>query len=186
MIKLYRAIWGCCLALLLAGCSYLPTMPTLSSLRVYRIDVQQGNVTTQDMVSQLKPGMTKEQVKFIMGSPLLTDMFHASRWDYVYRFQHGKDGKVEERHLTLYFDKEALARIEGDVVPGTPPVATADKPVADSDRAKTADAAADKAKAADAAAAKAAPDQSKAAEAAADQPAPPKGFFARLREKLGL
>jgi outer membrane protein assembly factor BamE len=70
-------------------------------------------------VAKLKPGMTKSQVRFIMGTPLITDAFHSNRWDYVYRNQ--KAGKlIEERKLALFFDRDVLARVEGDVVAGSP------------------------------------------------------------------
>jgi outer membrane protein assembly factor BamE len=87
------------------------------------------------MVAKLKPGMTKAQVRFVMGTPLITDAFHANRWDYVYRFQ--KAGKLmEERKLALFFDRELLQRVEGDVVAASPvaeekkePAKAVDQPV---------------------------------------------------------
>ncbi|MDP2879715.1 MAG: outer membrane protein assembly factor BamE [Sulfuricella sp.] len=110
--------------LLLAACSV--TDKVTEKLTPYKIDIQQGNVVTQEMVAKLKPGMTKAQVRFVMGTPLITDAFHASRWDYVYRFQ--KAGKLtEERKLALFFDKELLQRVEGDVVAAPPPAPDADK-----------------------------------------------------------
>jgi len=103
--------------LLLAACSV--TDQVTGKLTPYKIDIQQGNVVTQEMVAKLKPGMTKAQVRFIMGTPLITDAFHAHRWDYVYRYQ--KAGKlIEERTLALFFDKELLQRVEGDVVAASP------------------------------------------------------------------
>ena len=88
-------------------------------LSPYKIDIPQGNVVTQEMVAKLKPGMTKAQVRFILGTPLITDAFHANRWDYVYRYQ--KAGKLtEERKLALFFDRELLQRVEGDVVAASP------------------------------------------------------------------
>lgn len=102
--------------LLLSGCAastienYVPT--------VYKVDIQQGNVITQDMVSRLKPGMTKSQVRFVLGSPPITDMFHANRWDYVYTYK--KRGTLtEERKLALFFENDLLARVTGDVQPTT-------------------------------------------------------------------
>ena len=83
-------------------------------VKPYRIDVRQGNYITQDMVSQLKPGMSREQVRFVLGAPLLVDVFHSDRWDYVYRFQPGK-GKLQERRLTVIFEDGKLARLDGDV-----------------------------------------------------------------------
>lgn len=89
----------------LAGCSVSP----------YKIDIQQGNMVTQEMVAKLKPGMTKAQVRFVMGTPLITDAFHVDRWDYVYRYQ--KAGTlIEERRVALFFEGETLKRVSGDVV----------------------------------------------------------------------
>ena len=99
------------LSLLLVACSGAPPVQT------YRIDVRQGNVITQDMVAQLKPGLTRDQVKFILGSPLVTDMFHSDRWDYVYYFQPGK-GEAQKRRLTVIFEDNKLSRLAGDVVAG--------------------------------------------------------------------
>ena len=86
-----------------------------SRLHPYRVDVRQGNWVTQEMVAQLKTGQTKDQVRFILGTPLLTDIFHADRWDYVYRLQPGR-GEVEQRRVTVFFSEGKLARITGDVV----------------------------------------------------------------------
>jgi outer membrane protein assembly factor BamE len=83
-------------------------------VKPYRIDVRQGNYITQDMVSQLKPGMSREQVRFVLGTPLVSDIFHADRWDYVYRFQPGK-GAAQERRLTVIFEGGRLLRLDGDV-----------------------------------------------------------------------
>ena len=81
---------------------------------VYRVDVHQGNVVDQDMINKLKPGMDKKQVKFIMGTPLITDTFHNDRWDYLYSFEPGK-GEREQRRVTLYFKGDKLDRVAGDV-----------------------------------------------------------------------
>lgn len=106
--------------LLLSACSNAPSIT--SHLTPYRIDVRQGNMVTQEMVAQLKPGMTREQVRFILGTPLVADMFHANRWDYVYRFQPGH-GEVQERHLVVFFDGNKLDHLGGDVVANAPAVA---------------------------------------------------------------
>jgi outer membrane protein assembly factor BamE len=96
----------------LSGCS--TSSITSIAPDPYKIDIQQGNVITQDMVAKLQPGMTKSQVRFVLGSPPITDMFHANRWDYVYRFS--KAGKLtEERKLTLFFENDRLAQLAGDV-----------------------------------------------------------------------
>jgi len=106
--------------LLLAACSSTPDV--VSYISPYRIDVRQGNMVTQDMVAQLKPGMTKDQVRFVLGTPLLVDIFHKDRWDYVYRLQPGR-GEVQQRRMTVFFDDGKLARVAGDVVAddGSPP-----------------------------------------------------------------
>ena len=99
------------LATVLSACSSVPRI-----VNEYKIDVQQGNVLTQEMVSQLKPGQTKDQVRFILGTPVLADVFHANRWDYVYRLQKGSTGVVEERKFAVFFDADGrLERVAGDV-----------------------------------------------------------------------
>jgi len=103
-------------ALLLAACSNTPDIT--SRLSPYRIDVRQGNYITQDMVAKLKPGMTRDQVRFALGTPLVADMFHADRWDYVYRFQPGR-GEVQLRRLVVFFEEGKLVRVGGDVVAET-------------------------------------------------------------------
>lgn len=101
------------LPVLAAACSNAPQVT--SYLSPYRIDVRQGNFVTQEMVAQLKPGLTREQVRFILGSPLVTDMFHADRWDYLYRLRPGH-GEAQQRHLAVFFEEGKLARVAGDVV----------------------------------------------------------------------
>ncbi len=84
------------------------------SLKPYKIDIQQGNVVTQEMVSKLRQGMTRSQVKFVMGTPLVADPFHPERWDYFYKFDKGGQAR-EERRLTLLFEADKLSRVLGDV-----------------------------------------------------------------------
>ena len=85
----------------------------------YRIDIQQGNVVTQEMVAKLKPGMTRSQVRFALGSPLIVDPFRTDRWDYVYTYQkQGKD--IETRRLVVVFQDDKLLRIEGEALPQDP------------------------------------------------------------------
>lgn len=103
-------------ALFLAGCSNTPDIA--SRLSPYRIDVRQGNYVTQEMVAKLRPGMSRDQVRFVLGTPLVNDMFHADRWDYVYRFQPGR-GEVQLRRLVVFFEDGKLARLGGDVVAET-------------------------------------------------------------------
>jgi len=83
---------------------------------VYRIAVLQGNIIDQKKVNQLKPGMTKTQVQFLMGTPLVNDMFNRDRWDYVYHVQRG--GKqLRDLRFTLYFTDDKLVSWEGDFKP---------------------------------------------------------------------
>jgi len=83
---------------------------------VHHIDVQQGNVVTRDMVDQLKVGMNRSQVQFIMGTPLVIDTFHQQRWDYIYYFKPGY-GEPTEQKVTLLFDNDTLTSIQGAVHP---------------------------------------------------------------------
>lgn len=80
---------------------------------VYRIDIQQGNEVKQDMINKLKPGMTKNQVAYVMGTPLLIDTFHPDRWDYLYTIHPG-NGERSQRRITLFFKDDKLQQIEGD------------------------------------------------------------------------
>jgi outer membrane protein assembly factor BamE len=82
----------------------------------YRIDVQQGNFVSKEMVSQLKEGMTRDQVRFVLGTPLLTDMFHADRWDYPFSLQKGSGETISSR-VTIFFKDNKLARFEGGNLP---------------------------------------------------------------------
>jgi outer membrane protein assembly factor BamE len=93
------------------------------SLKPYKMDIQQGNVVTSKMMLQLRPGMNKSQVRFIMGTPLIQDSFHRDRWDYFYQMR--KAGKIiEQRRVILEFEGDALKRVRGDVIPaGTGDVA---------------------------------------------------------------
>lgn len=111
---------------IVAGCKQNPELPAVIS--PYKIDIQQGNVVTQEMVAKLKVGQTRSQVRFVLGSPLVTDAFHPDRWDYVFSLQ--RQGKSDERRrLTVIFEADKLVRIEGDVVP-TDGTQETEKPVA--------------------------------------------------------
>ncbi|GGU58186.1 outer membrane protein assembly factor BamE [Pseudomonas laurentiana] len=95
--------------LALAGCSFPG---------VYKIDIQQGNVVTQDMIDQLRPGMTRRQVRFIMGNPLIQDTFHPNRWDYLYSLQPGGGQRQQERMSVFFNENDQLANLSGDFMPG--------------------------------------------------------------------
>lgn len=108
--------------LALVGCSFEkkhpePETSVLGQLPfVYKMTVQQGNVITEEMVDRLELGMTKSQVRFLLGTPMLIDLFHTNRWDYTYSLRRGHDKPVVTR-LTLLFDDEHLVQIQGDLQP---------------------------------------------------------------------
>ncbi len=93
-----------------SGCSFFPG--------VHKIDVQQGNLVTQDMVDQLRPGMTKSQVRYVMGSPLIIDTFQQERWDYLMTMKKGGDERTQER-ISLFFSNDRLTSFSGDFIPSS-------------------------------------------------------------------
>lgn len=100
------------------GCS------TIQFPWVYRIPVQQGNIIDQTKVDQLQIGMTKRQVQFVMGTALLSDVFHQDRWDYAYQLSRGNE-LLRERRFTVFFENDQLVRYAGDYEPN------AEEPVED-------------------------------------------------------
>ncbi|WP_428851699.1 outer membrane protein assembly factor BamE [Imbroritus primus] len=109
---------GAC-ALLLGACStYNSTSRSIaSSITPYRIDIVQGNFVSREAVSQLREGMTREQVRFLLGTPLLNDVFHANQWDYVFAFRRGSSEVVQQRRYTVQFDGDRLVKFGGDELP---------------------------------------------------------------------
>ena len=150
----------------------------------YRMEIQQGNFVSQEAVSQLKLGMSKDQVRFVLGTPLITDGFHADRWDYVFRRQRANSNELEQRKIAVLFEDGKLKRIEGDVTPA----ANADAAAIKTPETKPAASA----PAQSAPVAPSAPDTTKPAPvAAATQPAAAtvpkaqeKSWWERLKEKL--
>jgi outer membrane protein assembly factor BamE len=119
MIILHRARlrlpWGAfaALALLasaLSGC-------------VYRMNIQQGNYLEGKTVDQLQVGMTRSQVRYLLGTPLVPAVFDKDRWDYVYYFKHGRLRRPEERHLIVFFAQDKVSRFDRENVPNAPPQA---------------------------------------------------------------
>ncbi|MGL1832681.1 outer membrane protein assembly factor BamE [Rhodocyclaceae bacterium SMB388] len=98
----------------LAGCSF---DKLAGSVNPYRIDIRQGNYVDQNMVSGLKKGMTRDQVRFLLGTPLVVDVFREDRWDYVYLFQPGR-GESQRRILSVFFVDGLLDHVTGDVQAG--------------------------------------------------------------------
>ncbi len=90
----------------------------LASCSVHKIDIQQGNVITQEMLETLTPGMDKRRVQLAIGSPMIQDPFHPNRWDYVYSFRAGMRDEEQSAHIILYFDGDTLLKV--DVVKAPP------------------------------------------------------------------
>jgi outer membrane protein assembly factor BamE len=101
----------------LAGCSTISADGALLGfVTPYRMEVVQGNVVTQDMVAQLRPGLSSDQVRTLLGAPLLNDVFHANRWDYVFTIR--RQGTApQQRRVTVFFENDRVARFEADAVP---------------------------------------------------------------------
>lgn len=94
-----RLVAAAALASLLAAC-------------VYRLDTQQGNLLDTEQVQQVEVGMTRSQVRFLLGTPMIADPFQQARWDYVYFFRSGRTGKTLRRHVVVWFDGDTVSRIE--------------------------------------------------------------------------
>lgn len=103
-----RCVIAGVVAATVCGCSFFSP---------YRIEIQQGNYISQESMSQVRPGMTKDQVRGILGTPLINDVFHVDRWDYVYRRSAANSSAVESRRATLHFDGDILKRVESDLMP---------------------------------------------------------------------
>jgi outer membrane protein assembly factor BamE len=121
-----------CACLVVSGCSLKrPRLP-----RVHKLTVQQGNVITQDMIDQLKPGMTRSQVAFIMGEPVVRNSFNDDRWDYVHTVE--LPGVFSSNQMvSLFFVDEVLAYFTGDLVPSGQ-MAAVDQEAEGADSAETA------------------------------------------------
>ncbi len=100
------------LTLMLPGCA----IRRIGIPKVHRITIQQGNVITQDMVDKLKPGMTKRQVLFVMGEPVVKNPFEHDRWDYIYTIKPPRQPTAQSR-MTLFFEDDGLVRFTGNFVP---------------------------------------------------------------------
>ena len=93
-------------AFMLAGC-------------IFRIDVQQGNLLEESAIDQVQVGMTRSQVQFLLGTPMVADSFHQDRWDYTYYYRQGRSRDAERRWLIVFFEEDQVTRIEKDA-PITP------------------------------------------------------------------
>ena len=102
---MFRLIITVTLALLISACS----------MQVYKLEVQQGNIVTEDMLAELKPGMTKRQVAYVMGNPVLKDTFSHSHWDYLYRVERNEDD-AKDYKVRVYFDNQGkYSHYEGGI-----------------------------------------------------------------------
>jgi len=92
----------------LSGCARMRNF----SLKPYRINIQQGNFLDQEDVDMVEPGMTRSQVRFLLGTPMVEDLFNTNRWDYLYYLKIGRSGKVFRRHFIVYFEGDSAIRVE--------------------------------------------------------------------------
>jgi len=101
-----------------AGCGSFDkgTMHIANAITPYRVEVVQGNFVSREQVEALKPGMSRQQVRDILGTPLVTSVFHSNRWDYVFTIKR-QGVEPQQRRLAVFFNGEALDRFEGDVMP---------------------------------------------------------------------
>jgi outer membrane protein assembly factor BamE len=100
----------------LAGCASDPGNSLLGLVTPYRVEVVQGNVVTQEMAKQLRAGLSRDQVRGLLGSPLLTDIFHADRWDYVFTIRR-QGAQPQQRRVTLYFDNDVVSKFDVPELP---------------------------------------------------------------------
>lgn len=133
MKRTFKSLLLAASVLVLASCG---SIGSLDFPGVYKIGIPQGNIITQEMVDQLRPGMTKRQVIFVMGTPLVRDPFYQDRWDYIYSFQPGGGERGQER-VSVFFEDDALVRFTGDFDP-TPDEEDAASPDTDEDSVETA------------------------------------------------
>ncbi len=107
-------LFACALlsSVLLSGCG------SFGFPGVYRINVEQGNIVTQEMLDQLKPGMTRRQVRYVLGTPLIEDPFHTDRWEYMYLLRNGRN-TLAERRLTVFFEGDKLIHFTSSVPPSS-------------------------------------------------------------------
>jgi outer membrane protein assembly factor BamE len=99
-MKLFQyALVGLALAALASGC-------------VYRINIQQGNFLDQTAVDQVKPGMTRSQIRYLLGTPMVADSFNKERWDYIYYLKKGRSRHVDSRRVTVYFEGDKVTKLD--------------------------------------------------------------------------
>ena len=82
---------------------------------VYRIDIQQGNLLDEEDINQVDLGMTRSQVQFLLGTPMVSDIFHRDRWDYAYYYRRGRSPDADRRWVVVYFENDRVQRIDRDL-----------------------------------------------------------------------
>lgn len=105
-----RLLLASVLSILLSGCGFV------GFPGVYKINVEQGNIVTQEVIEQLEPGMSRRQVRFILGTPLVEDTFNRNRWDYPYEIKNG-DEITRKAQVSVFFDNDRLIDVRGDYLP---------------------------------------------------------------------
>jgi outer membrane protein assembly factor BamE len=96
----------------LARCLLATSLTALSSACVYRINIQQGNFLDQAAVNQVQAGMTRSQVRYLLGTPMVTDSFNKEQWDYIYYLRKGRSGHLDTRRVTVYFEGDKVAKLD--------------------------------------------------------------------------
>lgn len=110
-------------SILRGGALGLVAVSTLFSGCVYRMNIQQGNYLEGRTVDQLQVGMTRNQVRYLLGTPMVPDAFDKERWDYLYYFKRGRLRRPQERHVTVFFKEDKVEHFVRDNVPESPPMA---------------------------------------------------------------
>jgi outer membrane protein assembly factor BamE len=100
------------MSLLFARSILALALAAVSSACVYRINIQQGNYLDQAAVEQVKAGMTRSQVRYLLGTPMVADSFNKERWDYIYYLKKGRSRHIDSRRVTVYFDGEKVAKLD--------------------------------------------------------------------------
>ena len=116
--RLGRILWVSAAVAVLAGCGSFDgaSRRVANAITPYKIDIVQGNFVSREQVQALQPGMSRQQVREILGTPLVTSVFHGDRWEYVFTIKR-PSSEMESRKLTVFFQGDTLARFEGDEMP---------------------------------------------------------------------
>jgi outer membrane protein assembly factor BamE len=109
--------------LILTRLTILTVLSALACGCVYRMDIQQGNYLEAKTIDQLSVGMTRSQVRYLLGTPMVPDLFDKDRWDYLYYFQRGRLRRPEQRHVIVYFKEDKVSNFERQNVPQGAPQA---------------------------------------------------------------